>query len=66
MQALQNNFGAPLLPERTYRENVVRKALNITRDTVYEPSDYERNLLTKFVEGTLTIEEVITLLEDNI
>lgn len=64
MQALQNNFEAPAPSEKAYREIIVRKALNVTRGTVYEPSAYEINLLTQFIEGTLTIEEVLALLQD--
>jgi hypothetical protein len=46
-----------------YRRRIVTMALNLTQDTALSASDYERLLLDQFTEGTLTIDQVVELLE---
>jgi len=46
------------------RAKVVNAALAITKDTAIAPSQYELQLLEKYVLGALTIEKVIALLEE--
>lgn len=43
---------------------MVNAALAITKDTAIAPSQYELQLLEKYVLGALTIEKVIALLEE--
>jgi hypothetical protein len=64
MQAPENNYGPNKLPGRAYRESIVRKAINVTRDTPAQPSAYEKKLLAKFIEGAMTIEDIIELLKE--
>jgi hypothetical protein len=45
------------------RQRLVTTALKLTENTAIAPKLYERSLLEKFVAGTLTIDEVIALLE---
>ncbi len=46
------------------RSRAVTWALEITENTSLAPSPYERHLLDEYVRGTLSIDEVIELLED--
>lgn len=46
------------------RRRVLSKALNITRGTALAPQEYELQLLHQFVLGELTIDQVVTLLEE--
>lgn len=48
---------------RESRAKVVTAALALTQDTAIAPGPYELQLLEKYVLGTLTIEEVLALLE---
>jgi hypothetical protein len=50
--------------ERGQRRKLVRQAMWITRDTPLAPSWHERQLLAKYVQGALTIEQVIALVEE--
>jgi len=45
------------------RRCVLTAALNITRNTSLTPQEYELQLLHQFVNGDLTIEQVVQLLE---
>ena len=50
--------------ERERRE-VVAAALSWTKTTSITPSLYEKHLLQQYVEGALSIDQVIELLEEN-
>jgi hypothetical protein len=45
------------------RQRLVTMALNLTADTRLAPGEQERQLLTEFTQGSLTIDEVLALLE---
>jgi hypothetical protein len=46
------------------RREVVAAALSWTKTTAITPSDYEKHLLQQYIQGTLTIDQVIELLEE--
>jgi len=48
--------------EAKKRKSVVVAALAFTSGTQAEASEYERHLLEKYVQGHLTIDEIIILL----
>ena len=52
------------LSRRESRERAVAWALTITRNTPLAPKHYEQELLEQFVEGQLSIDEIITHLEE--
>ena len=52
-----------LLSTEDGRRRVLTAALNLTENTRFEPSKYERELLDRFVWGELTLDQVETLLE---
>ena len=45
------------------RERAVQFALSMTRGTAIAPSEYEQQLLAQYVEGILTIDQVIEYTE---
>lgn len=45
------------------RHKAVQFALAMTRGTAMAPSEYERQLLAQYVEGVLTIDQVIEYTE---
>ena len=45
------------------RRRLVAAALNLTQNTPLQPREYERMLLDQFVRGTLTLDQVISLLD---
>jgi hypothetical protein len=47
------------------RREVVAAALSWTKTTAITPSMYEKHLLERYIEGSLTIDQVIELLEEN-
>lgn len=47
------------------RREIVAAAISWTKTTAITPSNYEQNLLQQYVEGLLTIDQVIELLEEN-
>lgn len=51
------------LSQRDGREQAVAWALAITQNTSLAPNPYEQELLKQFVQGQLSIDEVITCLE---
>jgi hypothetical protein len=52
------------LKQRDGRERAVAWALTITQNTPLAPKQHEQQLLNQFVAGELTLDEVISLLED--
>lgn len=52
-----------LLQDATQRQRAVAWALRFTEDTPLAPDPYERALLTRFIEGKLTLEQVLERLE---
>jgi hypothetical protein len=57
-----NQQAPPQVSERE-RQRLVTMALNLTADTSLAPGEQERHLLQEFTRGTLTIDEVLALLE---
>lgn len=47
------------------RRGMVAAALSWTKTTTITPSLYEKRLLQQYIEGSLTIDQVIRLLEEN-
>ncbi|MFD1875095.1 hypothetical protein [Hymenobacter bucti] len=47
------------------RRGIVAAAISWTKTTAITPSLYEKNLLQQYIEGVLTIDRVIELLEEN-
>jgi hypothetical protein len=47
------------------RREVVAAALSWTKTTALTPSLYEKRLLQQYIQGALTIDRVIELLEEN-
>jgi hypothetical protein len=47
------------------RREVVAAALSWTKTTTITPSDYEKHLLQQYIQGALTIDQVIELLEES-
>lgn len=47
------------------RREMVAAALSWTKTTAITPSLYEKRLLQQYIDGTLTIDRVIELLEEN-
>jgi hypothetical protein len=45
------------------RRKIVRLAIALTRHTEFAPSDFELELLGKYVHGLLPIDDVVLLLE---
>lgn len=62
MQSSPSLYWSQLVSERN-RQRLVTMALNLTADTDLAPGEQERQLLDEFARGTLTIDEVLTLLE---
>jgi len=46
------------------RQRLVTVALNLTRGTALAPEAYEQMLLDQFVRGVLTLDEVLTRLNE--
>ena len=58
---------SPLLLQNVdERKQAVAWALNFARNTSLDPGPYERELLARFVEGKLTIDQVVAQLEDTV
>jgi hypothetical protein len=53
----------PVNAPKQRRQQLVTLALNLTADTILAPQAYERILLDQFMEGDLTIDQVLALLE---
>ena len=53
---------SPLGTEKS-RRRLVAAALNLTQGTPLAPNQYEQMLLDQFIRGTLTLDQVLTLLE---
>ena len=51
------------MQDSAYRRRLVAAALALTQGTTLAAGPYEQQLLTQFVQGQLTIEEVLALLE---
>jgi len=49
----------PLLTTTHGRQRLLDMALNLTRNTRLAPSAQEQQLLTLFVQGTLTLDQVL-------
>lgn len=47
------------------RREMVAAALSWTKTTTLTPSLYEKRLLQQYIQGTITIDRVIELLEEN-
>jgi hypothetical protein len=47
------------------RREMVAAALSWTKTTTLTPSLYEKRLLQQYIQGALTIDRVIELLEEN-
>lgn len=47
------------------RREIVAAAISWTKTTSITPSLYEKHLLQQYVEGALSIDQVIELLEEN-
>lgn len=45
------------------RRQLVTMALNLTADTALSPKEYERRLLDQFIQGELTIDQILSLLK---
>jgi len=58
-QAPSTNAGHPLLTTPQGRQRLLTMAVNLTRDTPLAPSPQEQRLLTLFVQGTLTLDQVL-------
>lgn len=54
---------ASLLETARGRQRAVTAILNFTRDTALAPSDYELELLTQFVAGHLSLDQVLNCLD---
>jgi hypothetical protein len=52
-----------ILASERGRQRLLTAALRITENTSIAPNDYERRLLDQFVEGQLTIDEVVAQLD---
>jgi hypothetical protein len=66
MQFSSSLYWSQQVPQQvSYRERqrLVTMALNLTAETRLAPSEQERHLLQEFTRGTLTIDEVLALLE---
>ena len=48
--------------QRSRRRELVGWAIRLTMNTALAPSWYERQLLAKFVQGGLTIDQVLAIL----
>ncbi|UOG75058.1 hypothetical protein MTX78_00300 [Hymenobacter tibetensis] len=53
----------PLLQNVEKRQRAVAWALRFAQNTTLDPGPYERALLARFVEGSLTIDQVLEQLE---
>lgn len=60
-----NATRASLLENKEKRQYAVAWALRFTQNTALDPGPYERALLTRFVEGSLTIDQVLEQLDTN-
>ena len=56
----------PLLQNAEKRKHAVAWALRFAQNTTLDPGPYERALLTRFVEGSLTIDQVLEQLENSL
>lgn len=54
-----------LLENKEKRQYAVAWALRFAQNTSLDPSPYERALLARFVEGSLTIDQVLEQLESS-
>jgi hypothetical protein len=54
---------SPLLTTLEGRQRLVNTVLWLTQGTALHPAAYERQLLTQFVQGELTLDQVETELE---
>ena len=57
------NQHAAVLGTETVRRRAVLMALSLSENTPLAPQIYERLLLEQFIQGELTLDEVITQLE---
>lgn len=53
----------PLLTSQAGRQRLLRMALWVTQGTALAPTTRERQLLDRFVEGELTIDQVLAQLD---
>ncbi|UOQ66376.1 hypothetical protein [Hymenobacter volaticus] len=58
-----NTTRASFLENKEKRQYAVSWALRFAQNTSLDPSPYERTLLTQFVEGSMTIDQVLEQLE---
>ena len=60
-----NATRASLLENKEKRQYAVTWALRFAQNTSLDPSPYERDLLVRFVEGSLTIDQVLEQLDSS-
>ena len=65
VDCLQAEPSASVLATAQGRQRLVMTALRLTENTALAPKDYERTLLEQFVDGKLTIDEVMLRLEES-
>ncbi len=54
------------LPSEAQRRRAIDWAISLTTDTPLEPEHYERHLLEQYAQGALTLDEVLTLLAQQV
>jgi len=66
---MKNVYSPEIIPEESLlataqgRQHVLGAVLRLTKGTSLEPQAYEQQLLGRFVQGDLTIDQVVALLE---
>ncbi|WP_375436239.1 antitoxin VbhA family protein [uncultured Hymenobacter sp.] len=58
-----NTHPVTLLENKEKRQYAVAWALRFAQNTSLDPSPYERALLNRFIEGSLTIDQVLEQLD---
>jgi hypothetical protein len=58
------NYSIQLLSDKESRARLVRATADFVKGTPLDPQPYEKTLLQLFVEGELTIDEVVQRLEE--
>jgi hypothetical protein len=63
---LTMDLSSSVLASELGRQRLVASVLSFTENTSLTPSTLERELLGRFVQGELTIDEVVARLEDEV
>lgn len=60
------HFPSPLRHDRSFRHRAVAFGLAFTENTPLAPTYFEKQLLARYLRGTLTLDQVVACLEKSV